>query len=135
MPALWSQNYDREILQQSVHCNTVKRVDKATPCQHTEREKHNTQASKSDTFQARKREQLFTIHGLQLTAVHTLFRFPNPSPILVHLLLILIGVSRVPNGMRSGRDEGRGFDQLKSRCGLLSSPVQPFHPYNTKTLY
>ena len=47
----------------------------------------------------------------------------NPNPILLHLLRR----SRVPNGIRSGRDEGRGVDQLRW-CGQLSTPFQPFQP-------
>ena len=50
-------------------------------------------------------------------------RYPNPYPNLNPILLHL-NRSRVPKGIRSGRDQGRGVDQIKSRCGLLSPPVQ-----------
>ena len=80
-----------------------------------------------------KKNENKIVHGLHLlTAVHTLFHYPNPNPncIPVHLL----SGNRVPNRIRSGRDRGRGVDQLKSGCGLLTTPVQTFQPYNTKTL-
>ena len=53
---------------------------------------------------------------------------PHGNPILVQLP----SRSRVPNGRRSGRDQGRGVDHLKWRCGLLSTPVQPFELYQTQ---
>ena len=57
-------------------------------------------------------EQLFTIYGLQLlTAVHTPFRYPSPKP--NSILVLLFSGRRVPNGMRSGRDQGRGVHQIK----------------------
>ena len=52
------------------------------------------------------REQLLTIHGVQLsTVVHTLFRYPTINPNLKPTLVHLLSVSRVPNGIRSGRDQ------------------------------
>ena len=45
--------------------------------------------------------------------------YPNPNPMVVRPLR----GSRVSNGIPSERDEGRGVDQLKWRCGLFEHPV------------
>ena len=48
------------------------------------------------------------------------------QPQLYFCTYYLVSGSGVPNGMKSGRDRGRGVDQLKRRRGLLSTPFQQF---------